>query len=614
MKLSTILSSLFVSSLVALTKAEEYRVVVLPSEYGGSGVGVVVDNGTPVPMKQDINGMYWTVEANKPSTDYYYVILNENSVVYSEKANFNFQRKWTDGKNTLNQIFGKRYDRAGNLLKTIPRVAEARSGCKKFSKLFQEGEVPVIRFHLSDQDYNTLVQDTGENRDTKYIGSMDLFTPDKVFQFTNVELELGGMASRGHKKHPFKVSLSENATDSKENTEVYNRSGFKLRNLVYDSTYIKNKITYDVLNSIGVPIPQSTHARFYINNTPFGLYEFSDTLKKKFVRNMFHTDEKKADIKYGTFYKGVSLSEDNIKIPAFLYNDYPEYMEDLYSVTKNVVRAGAQQYDDMKEVLAYFDSLNDATPEKDIRDRFDVDTFLKGMAMEYLICQWDGYLQGGNNFYIYRNSNGYITMFPIDFDLTYGKWCELEKVPFDTFAQSKKPYGSKGLIYAQLYHKILNREPFKTQMKQTIDDIVSRVFNVQALGDRIGYLKEFLKDDIAWDINCRQNIPTQTYSGFEEEPIPDFDGVMALLSDNVEHNLDDYGIYNWIRDTSNFIAQTDNIKFDVSNKNGEVGSEIILEKKDGDEVKVQGKVSSSAISNYAINTFALIFITLIVIF
>jgi len=529
MKLRTILSSLFVSSLVALTKAEEYRVVALPSEYGGSGVGVVVDNGTPVPMKQDINGMYWTVEANKPSTDYYYVILNENSVVYSEKANFNFQRKWTDGKNTLNQIFGKRYDRAGNLLKTIPRIAEARKGCKKFSKLFQEGEVPVIRFHLSDQDYNTLVQDNND-KTGKLNGSMDIFTPGEIFQFTNVTLELSGMGSRGFKKHPFKVSLSENPTDSKENTEVYNRSGFKLRNLVYDSSYIKNKMTLDVLNSIGVPAPQSTHARFYINNTPFGFYEFSDNIKKKFVKNMFHTDEKKTDIKYGTLYKGVSLSEDDIKIPAFLYNDYPEYWDHLYSVTKKVVRAGAQQFDDLKEILAYFESINEATPEKDIRDRFDVDTFLKGMAMEYLICQWDGYLQGGNNFYIYRNTDGYITMFPIDFDLTYGKWCELEKVPFDTFAQSKKPYGTKGLIFAQLYNKILNREPFKTQMRQTIDDIVSRVFNVQALGDRIAYLKEFLKDDIAWDINIRQNIPTQTFSGVEEEPIPDFDGVMALLS------------------------------------------------------------------------------------
>jgi spore coat protein CotH len=611
MKLSTILSSLFVSSLVALTKAEEYRVVVLPSEYGGSGVGVVVDNGTPVPMKQDINGMYWTVEANKPSTDYYYVILNENSVVYSEKANFNFQRKWTDGKNTLNQIFGKRYDRAGNLLKTIPRVAEARSGCKKFSKLFQEGEVPVIRFHLSDQDYTTLVQDDS-NQTGKLNGSMDIFTPGEIFQFTNVTLELSGMGSRGFKKHPFKVSLSDNEADSKSNTEIYDRSSFKLRNMVYDPSYIKGKMTVDILTSLGVPAPQSAHARFYINNTPFGLYEFSETIKKKFVKNMFHTDEKKKDIKYGTLYKGVSLSDNGLKIPAFLYNDFPEYMDDLYSVAKKVVREGADQYDDIKEVLAWFDSLNEATPEKDIRAKFDVDVFFKGMAVEYLICQWDGYLQSGNNYYLYRNTDGFVTMFPFDFDLTYGKWCNFKQVPFEQFAQSQKDYGSKGKIYAQLYNKILNREPFKTQMKQVLDDTVSRLFNIQALGDRIGYFKEYLGDDIAWDINIRQTLPTQNFGHEEEEPIPDYDGVMALLSNNQTSTVHDYGIYNWIRDTSEYIAKTDNIKFDVSNKQGEVGGVIVSKKKN--EVEVNGDLSSNAVSNYIVNTAALIFLSILIIF
>jgi len=611
MKFNSIFGSLLLSSLVTLAKAEKYNVVALPVEYGGSSVGVVIDNAEPVVMTASVNGLYWTVEANKPSSEYFYVILNESNVVYSEKANFNFSRAWSGGKETLNQVFGNRYDRAGNLLKTIPRIHEARKGCTKYSKLFQEGEVPVIRMHLNDQDYTTLINDTGSNKDAKYIGSLDIITPDEVFQFTNVELELSGMGSRVYKKHPFKISLSENKTDSKSNTEIYDRDSFKLRNIVYDSSYIKGKLTSDILTSLGVPAPQAAFARFYINNTPFGLYELTETIKKKFVRNMFHTDEKKKDVKYGTLYKGVSLSTDGLKIPAFLYNDYPEYMDELYPVAKKVIRTGAQEYDDLKEVLAWFESLTEATPESEIRARFDVDVFLRGMAVEYLICQWDGYLQGGNNFYLYRNVDGFITFFPFDFDLTFGKWCNFKQVPFDTFAQSVKPYGTKGQIFAQLYNKILNREPFKTQMKQVIDETVSRLFNIEALGDRIGYLKEFLKDAFVWDISSRQVLPSQTFDGEEEEPIPDFDGVMALLSGE-ESSVSDYGIYKWIQDTSNYIATTDNVKFDVSNKDGEVGGIIVI-KKDG-KSEVDGDVSSNAISRYIIDTAALIFLTLLIMF
>jgi len=613
MKLSSILSSALLSSLVTLSRAEKYNVVALPVEYGGTGVGLVIDDGTPIVMAPSINDMFWTVEANKPSNDYYYVIITQDSITYSEKANLSFSRTWGKGKSdseTYNQVFGNRYDHAGELLKTIPRIHEARKGCTKYSQLFQEGQVPVVRVQISDQDYNTLIADTGSNKENKYIGTMDFFTPDDVFQYTNIEFEVGGMGSSVYKKHPFKVSLSENKEDPKSNTELFDRDSFKLRNAVYDDSYIKGKIASDILTSLGVPTPQVGFARLYVNNTPFGLYELSESIKKKFVRNMFHTDTKKDDVKYGTLYKGVSLSSEEIKIPAFLYNDYPEYRDKLYQYAKKVVRDGAQPYDDLLEVLAWFDTLNENTPEQEIRNRFDVDVFLRGMALEYLICQWDGYLQGGNNFYIYRNPDGYITMFPFDFDLTFGKWCNFEKVPFEAFAQSKKPYGTKGLIFAQLYNKILNREPFKTEMKNVIDDTVSRLFNIEALGDRILYFKEFLRDQFVWDIASREILPTQTYEGEEDIPPPNYDGVMALLSGQ-ETDIDDYGIYRWVTDVSNYIATNDNIKFNVSNKDGEVGG--IIEIKKNGKSKVDGEVNSSAysLSKYLINTAALIFVVIL---
>lgn len=591
MKFSTILSSLFVSSLVSLAKAEKYNVIALPSEYGGTSVGLVIDNNAPIPMNPSVNGMYWTVDANKPSAEYHYVILNDNTTAYGEKENLQFVRQWSDEQ--INHIFGRRIDRAGNLLKTIPRAYPAHPGYTKFSKLFQEGEMPVVRFFLNDQDYNTLMNDTGEGIDNKYVGSFDLFTADEIYQFTNATLELGGMGSRGFKKHPFKISLSEGENDSKTNTEIFGRDNLKFRNLVYDSSYIKNKIATDVMISLGLPAVQSTHARLYINNTPFGLYDFSDVTKKKFVKHFFHSNDKKGSIKYGTFYKGIStITHSGEKVQAFLYNDFPELREDMYEPAKKVIREGAQPLDDINEVIQWIDTLTDTTPPDEIRNRFNLDVFYKSMALEYLTCHWDGYLQGGNNFYLYRDVSGYITMFSFDFDLTFGKWCKFEKKPFEEFSRSLKNYGGKGVIFAQLYHKILNREPFKTEMKQTLDEVVSKIFNIEALGDRIAYLKEFLKDDIAWDISVRNILPSSTYSDTDEEPIPSYDGAMALFDNNPEQIEDDYGVYNWIKDTSEYIAATDNVKFAVDRSNGEVGG-IIETKKNGD-AKVDGDISNGS--------------------
>jgi len=593
MKFCTILSSLLVSLLSARVYAEKYNVVALPSEYGGTTLGLVLDDGTPIAMNSSVNGMYWSVDAKKPSNEYYYVILNQSSIMSSEKMEFNFSRKWESGKSaTLNQVFGRKYDKAGKLLKTIPRISPPLEGYEKFSKLFQEGEVPVLRFHLSDQDFMKLKQDKGENIETKYIGNLDLFTPDEVFQFTNAELQLAGMGTRGYQKHPYKISLSENDSDPKSNKEIYDRSTFKLRNMIYDASYIKNKLVTDIMNSMGLPVAQSTHARFYINDSPMGLYDFSDVIKRKFVRTYFHPGEKKDNVKYGTLYKGCSMTG-NMYLHAFLYSDYQEYHTELYKPAKNIIRDGAQPLDDIEELITWLEGLTPTTPEADIRKKMDVDTFLKSMALEYLACQWDGYLQGGNNYYVYRNLNGYFTIFSFDYDLSFGKWCEVNYNTFEEFCVPKRQYGEKGIVYSQLYNKILSREPFKSQMKKVLDDTVSKLFNVQALGDRINYLKEFLSDDIMWDIIVRKKIPTSSYDDIdEEEPIPTYEGVMALYGPG-EQTIDDYGVYNWIKDMSERVATQDQVKFDINTNQGEVGN-LVVKKKNGKNSSSGGKDDDDA--------------------
>jgi len=532
--------------------------------------------------------MYWQVKAIRSSQYYYYVVLNETSIVYSEKENFNFARVWSeDGTITLNEVFGRQYDNADRILKTIPRVYPALKGYSKFSKLFQEGEVPILRFRISDNDFNTLINDKGEESHRKYYGQLDVLMSDGIYQFNNTELTLSGMSTRGHKKRPFKISLSDDKNEPKTNRELYNRSTFKLRNLVYDSSYIKNKLAVDIMTSAGIPVLQSSFARFYINNTPFGLYDFSDVITKQFIRKFFHPDEKKKDVQYGSLYKGCSISRENEYIQAFLYNDYPEYRTRLYQPTK-LIREGAQESDDITEFIVWLDSLTDETPEKDIREKFDVDTFMKSMAIEYLTCQWDGYLQGGNNYYIYRNSNGYFTLFPFDFDITFGKWCHFENASFEQFCLPRDEYGNKGIVYSQLYNKILKREPFKSQTKQFVDDIIAKLFNIQALGNRLKYLKEFLKDDIKWDISKRLNLPTYTYPDVEEEPIPSFDSVMALFSEG-QQIVDDYGIYNWIIHRSGNVAYGDHIVFNVNYDEGEVGNKI-KDEEEQEQEKVQEEI------------------------
>lgn len=81
--------------------------------------------------------------------------------------------------------------------------------------------------------------------------------------------------------------------------------------MVYDCTYIKNKLGIDIETSLGMASGQDGFARFYVNNQPFGLYDLFDPLKKKFIKQYFHPGE--SDPKLGVLYK-VNLIL-NTKIP-----------------------------------------------------------------------------------------------------------------------------------------------------------------------------------------------------------------------------------------------------------------------------------------------------------
>jgi hypothetical protein len=59
---------------------------------------------------------------------------------------------------------------------------------------------------------------------------------------------------------------------------------------------------------------------------------------------------------------------------------------------------------------------------KVLHEALDVDRFLSFMAMEVMICHWDGYCLGRNNFRIYHDpSNGKLVFLPSGLDQIFGK-------------------------------------------------------------------------------------------------------------------------------------------------------------------------------------------------
>jgi len=344
--------------------AVTFKVICAPYDYGGTGVSVNID-GTSYPMTSAKNDILYEYNFEGKPNQYYYEITG---TTVSELSLITNPRTWDPSStSTLYEIFGRPHTVGDDLLKTIPRLYEPLEAYKKFSQLFQEGEISVINVHMSTADYANLIS-INSSSDAKFNVEFDYYTPYEKYHYTNVTLKLSGQGSVTQEKKPYKFDLSENKA-YKDNTEIFNRKEFKLRSLRYDESYIKNKLVEDIAESLGLPVTQSSPFRLYLNNKSYGLYELSDMYKKKFIKRFFNPPKNNNDVIYGSLYKGVSIGS----YPAYLYSDFGDVkITELYDNVVTSTQNPTNPYADLQQFMTWLSNLPENASREEIEKKFDV--------------------------------------------------------------------------------------------------------------------------------------------------------------------------------------------------------------------------------------------------
>ncbi|KAL6607307.1 coth-domain-containing protein [Neocallimastix californiae] len=556
-----------------------YNVIAFPKEHNGSSVGLVLD-GKVIPMTSQFEGSKWNVQAPKPTKSFHFSILDSGNNIVKEES---VEREFPLNKDaTDNYLYGKLNNNIKNEdIAKVPRAYPALSSESEFSKLFQEGQVKVINIVADPTAISNLHNDpklakVGSKSDTTV--EMYLIGDDSVKHFTNVTLSFSGMSTRGFAKRPYKVKLSDGLNETKENKSVFGRKQFKLRSLVQDCSYVKQKLVADVGHAMGVYLPQSGFTRLYMNGEPYGLYEITDNPKKNWIKKIIHEDKLPANSKVGSYYKGVSYS-DEVFVPASLSVQTDEkWYNELYECENE--KEGQEPYTDLKEFINWIATIDNNTSADEIRSKFEVDLFLKYMVIEYLIGHWDGYWIGGNNFYVYKNpeTNKYLFM-SFDFDLTLGKWDDNPpETPYTEWKQKTKP------VSAELVKRVLYHPQFQKQFEEYLKVTVQKTFNIKALGPRLDYFKAFLYDDMAWD----KTVPPRAVTSKSDKTVTLEESLNSYEKGACEA---DYGVKEWITGRSEFVAKQFGVTIPEPDFSlGAVGNKIVKEK---DNKKVNADNNSS---------------------
>lgn len=324
-----------------------------------------------------------------------------------------------------------------------------------------------------------------------------IFVPADVFyngtQWYQVGIRFKGNSSlqsswqSGILKMSFKLDFDEFEDDYPQidNQRFYGFKKFSLKNNFDDNSHLREKVASDVFAKAGVAVSHTAFYTLYVDhgNGPeyFGLYTLVEEVDGEVLDTQFSSDD-------GNLYK----PEDG----------GANFIEGAFS-EENFEKKSNEDDADWSDIQALFSALHDETATTDpatwranLEAVFDVDGFLKYLAVNGIIQNWDTYGRMTHNFYLYNDPDtAKLTWIPWDNNeaLQIGRQGGALALDFANLQQGVWPLIEKlyaDQIYKARYDDFLIEviaDAFQSSATQTLYDTYSNLIEPYATTELPGF-------------------------------------------------------------------------------------------------------------------------------
>jgi hypothetical protein len=234
-------------------------------------------------------------------------------------------------------------------------------------ELFEQAAARTIKIELSPQQEQLLREDARRYVRAKLIENGETEYPD-------VAIKLKGAAG-SFQDLDAKPGFTLNASKFIKDQRFHALDKFHLNNSVQDESYLNEALAGELCRDAGLPAARVTHARVWLNDRDLGLYVLKEGFDQGFLKRHFRDPS-------GNLYDGGFC----IDIDAELEKDGGSGPNDLA---------------DLKALLQACQAEEPAERWTQISQQLDVDAFINFMALELMMCHWDGYTANKNNYRIY---------------------------------------------------------------------------------------------------------------------------------------------------------------------------------------------------------------------
>ena len=298
--------------------------------------------------------------------------------------------------------------------------------------------------------------------------------------FSNVGLRVKGNNSRrlvheyGLERYSLKVEF-----DHYEYNSYYGLDKFSLDASFQDNSYMKNWITYDMMDHMGVPTPLRSYANVRVNGEDWGLFLAIEEPEEAFARRVYGKN-------HGQIYKPdyKSLNDENADVAL-------RYTDDAFESYDNIFRNAKFDITDRdKERL--IEALKILSTGENLESAVDVDEVLRYFTVQVFVVNLDSYLgRTGHNYFLYEEE-GIISILPWDYNLAFATYSLGMPDPINDATlyvnyPINTPASGEIMLNRPLYHNLMKNDEYFKQYHRYFDQLIKEYFES-------GYFEKFVEE------------------------------------------------------------------------------------------------------------------------
>jgi spore coat protein CotH len=365
------------------------------------------------------------------------------------------------------------------IAQTQVHVKHPTSSSVDYWSVFDDSRVRKITVQIKGSDWDRMIAAADQK----------LMVPADAIIFGE-QVEQIGISPKGNStlwfpgdKKPFKLDMNAYLPEQ----EYKNLKMLLLHNNFGDPSMLREKVAYDMMRFAGVPAGHTAYVTLWLDIVDddqeadfIGVYTMVERPDTKFLANRFGRENDR-----GNLYKADAWFEEGAADLAYYGEHIENYPKPRGEIAYALMYQDASEHDyaDIIQLCYVIDGVEYASPEEfaaALEQVFDVDVYLRYLAVIFLSLNFDQYPDTGNNYYLYHNpGNDKFEWIAWDMGNSWGLFGGDATYPIFGTEQSMGP-----LQYRPLFTKVFQVESYRQTYQAYLDLLIRHWFNQEMMSVR----------------------------------------------------------------------------------------------------------------------------------